>query len=162
MNKTWVVDSSALIILGKLSLLDILPPQLCDNLIIPEGVAKEILNGPDEDMAKSWLKKDGKKYQKNIGPISLNIASWDLGAGETKVLSHCRWNTQNAAIIDDRAAKKCAETFSIKVKGTLAIIMSAKKAGLISEVKPILDRMLEFRFRIKSTLYKKILEIVNE
>jgi predicted nucleic acid-binding protein len=40
--------------------------------------------------------------------------------------------------------------------------MSAKKAGLISEVKPILDRMLEYGFRIKSTLYKKILEMVNE
>ena len=161
MNNTWVVDSSTLIILGKLSLLHILP-RLCDNLIIPDGVATEILSGPDEDRAKSWIKEDGKKYQKNIGPISINIASWDLGIGETEVISHCRWNPQNVAIIDDRAAKKCAETFALKVKGTLAIIMSAKNAGLISEVKSVLDRMLEYGFRIKSTLYKKILEMVNE
>lgn len=161
MNKIWVVDSSALIVLGKLSLLNILP-HLCDNLIIPDGVANEILNGPEEDKAKSWIKKDGRKYQRNIGPISLNIASWDLGAGETEVISHCHSNTQYVAIIDDRAAKKCAETFAIKVKGTLAIIISAKKKGLIPEVKPILDQMLEYGFRIKTTLYKKILEIVNE
>jgi predicted nucleic acid-binding protein len=40
--------------------------------------------------------------------------------------------------------------------------MMAKKKELIPEVKPILDQMIEAGFRIKSNLYKRILEIVSE
>lgn len=161
MNEIWVVDASSLIVLGKLSLLHLLT-HLSDGLIIPNGVAREVLKGPRNDRAKTWMKKEGKKYKKNIGAINLRIASWDLGPGEDEVISYCYSNPQYTAIIDDKAAKKCAKTFSIKVKGTLAIIMKAKKEELITDVKPILDQMIEVGFRIKSNLYQKILEIVNE
>ncbi len=40
--------------------------------------------------------------------------------------------------------------------------MMAKKKELIPEVRPILDQMIEAGFRIKSNLYQKILEIINE
>lgn len=161
MNERWVIDSSSLIILGKLSLLHILP-QLCNELVIPEVVAKEIANGPRNDKARTWLKKDGKKYRRNIEPIHLRIASWDLGAGETEVISYCYSNPHYVAIIDDRAAKKCAGSFSINVKGTLAIIVLAKKAKLIPKAKPVLDLMIDHGFRVKDSLYSKILEIVGE
>jgi predicted nucleic acid-binding protein len=161
LNEKWVVDSSSLIILGKLSLLHLLT-QLSDELIIPEGVAREVLKGPRHDRARKWMKEEGKKYKKNIGPIDISIASWDLGPGEDEVISYCYSNPQYAAIIDDKAAKKCAKTFSIKVKGTLAVLTMARKKELIPEVKPILDQMIKAGFRIKSNLYHKILEIVNE
>ena len=35
------------------------------------------------------------------------------------------------AIIDDQAARKCARSFSIPLKGTLAVMILAKKQGLI-------------------------------
>ncbi len=78
MSEKWVVDASTLIILGKLSLFYLLT-HLSDELIIPEGVATEVLKGPRNDKAKIWMKKEGKNYKKNIGPINLNIASgtWD-------------------------------------------------------------------------------------
>jgi predicted nucleic acid-binding protein len=48
------------------------------------------------------------------------------------------------------------------VKGTLALLIIAKKAGLVPEVKPVMDKMIEAGFRISVTLYEDILEIVNE
>jgi predicted nucleic acid-binding protein len=161
LNEKWVIDASSLIILGKVSLLHILT-HLCDELIIPDGVAIEILKGPPGDKAKTWLKTEGKKYQKDIGSIDLKVASWDLGPGENEVISHCYSNPQYTAIIDDGAAKKCASSLSIRVKGTLALLIIAKKAGLVPEVKPVMDRMIEAGFRMNFTLYKNILEIVNE
>ena len=161
MNERWVIDASSLIILGKLSLLHLLT-HLCDELIIPEGVANEIVKGTPGDKAKILLKNEGQKYQKNIGAINLKIASWDLGPGENEVISHCCSNPQYTAIIDDGAAKKCAQSFSIKVKGTLALLIIAKKQNLIPEVKPVMDNMIEAGFRMNFALYKKILEIVNE
>lgn len=161
MKEKWVVDASSLIILGKLSLLHLLT-QLSEELIIPNSVAREVSRGPRHDKAKAWIKNEGKKYKKSIGRIDLRIASWDLGPGENEVISYCYSNLQYTAIIDDKAAKKCAKTFSIKVKGTLAILVLARQAGLIPEVKPILDRMIEFGFRIDDSLYQKILTIVKE
>ena len=161
MSSRWVIDASSLIILGKLSLIDIVT-SLCDSLIIPEGVAGEIMRGPPNDNAKSWLTGKGKKYIKNTGSIDLRIASWGLGVGESEVISYCYLNPQYTAIIDDRAAKKCAEAFSVKVKGTLALIVTAKEANLVPQVKPVLDRMINFGFRIKAGLYDKIIAIVNE
>lgn len=161
MSSEWVIDASSLIILGKLSLIDIVI-SLSDRLIIPGGVAEEVMRGPANDNAKSWIIKEGKTYIKNTGAIDLKIASWGLGLGESEVISYCYLNPQHIAIIDDRAAKKCAEAFSIKVKGTLALIVMAKKANLIPQVKPVLDRMINSGFRIKPTLYDKIIGIVNE
>jgi predicted nucleic acid-binding protein len=161
LDETWVIDSSSLIILGKLSLLHILP-QLCNELIIPEGVAREIAKGPRNDRARIWLDKEGKGYLRNIEPINLVTASWDLGQGETEVISYCYAVPQKIAIIDDKAAKKCAEALSISVKGTLAIIILAKKSKLIPKAKPVLKQMIDAGFRIKNSLYEKILEIVEE
>lgn len=56
MNEKWVVDASSLIVLGKLSLLHLLT-HLSDELIIPNGVAREVLRGPRNDRAKIWMKK---------------------------------------------------------------------------------------------------------
>jgi predicted nucleic acid-binding protein len=92
----------------------------------------------------------------------LKIASWDLGPGESEVISYCYANRQYTAIIDDRSGNKCAQTFSIKVKGTLAILVMAKEAKLIPKVKPIVDQMKARGFRIKSDLYHKIIELANE
>ncbi|MCK4764821.1 MAG: hypothetical protein KAW12_21665 [Candidatus Aminicenantes bacterium] len=85
MSSQWIIDASSLIILGKLSLIDIVT-SLCDSLIIPGGVAGEIMRGPPNDNAKSWLTGKGKKYIKNTGSIDLRIASWGLGVGESEVI----------------------------------------------------------------------------
>jgi predicted nucleic acid-binding protein len=44
----------------------------------------------------------------------------------------------------------------------LALLIIAKKAGLVPEVKPVMDKMIEAGFRMNFTLYKNILEIVDE
>jgi len=156
-----VVNASPLIVLGKVSMLDILP-NLCRELIIPEGVALEISRGPSDDNAKRWIENEGQNFIKDIGPINFRIASWDLGLGETEVLSYCFSNPGYAAIVDDLAAKKCAGTFSLKSKGTLAVLVIAKKNKLIPEIKPVLDRIIDYGFRVSPRLYKQILTMVDE
>ncbi len=42
------------------------------------------------------------------------------------------------------------------------MIVTAKEANLVPQVKPVLDRMINFGFRIKAGLYDKIIAIVNE
>ena len=59
------------------------------------------------------------------------MLAWDLGDGETAVLSYALANHGWTAILDDRAARKYALSFSIPYKGTLAIVILARKHNII-------------------------------
>jgi len=54
-----------------------------------------------------------------------------LGAGESEVLTWARQNPGYEAILDDRAARNCAITLQIPVRGTLGVALLAKREGLI-------------------------------
>jgi len=60
-HRKWVVNSSPLIILGKLSSL-FLFERMCPNLVIPEGVAHELDQGPDNDPARVWILREGANH----------------------------------------------------------------------------------------------------
>lgn len=53
MVKRWVVNASPIISLTKIGRIDLLP-KLCDELIIPQGVADEIQLGGYTDSAVTW------------------------------------------------------------------------------------------------------------
>jgi predicted nucleic acid-binding protein len=122
MPEKWVANASPIISLAKLNQAYLLN-ELCEQLLIPAGVAREIKQGPDDDPAKLWLQKKGKKCVKDTGPINSVIASWDLGQGESDVISWAFTNSGWTAIIDDRAARNCAHSLNINHRGTIGILL---------------------------------------
>ncbi len=62
------------------------------------------------------------------------MANWDLGLGESHVLSWVIHHPGYEAIIDDLAARKAAKILQVPVRGTLAVIVLAKQMGYISSV----------------------------
>lgn len=78
------------------------------------------------------------------------------------MISYCYKKKNHFAIIDDFNVRKCAEAFSIKVKGTLGILLLDKKKLLINNIKSLLDEMRENEFRIDDDLYIKILKLAKE
>jgi len=115
MPKKWVVNASPLIILGKIGLLELLP-SLAEELVIPEGVKAEIEAGPFDDPAHRWLIDSGKRFVRNVGPIEPTVLYWDLGRGETEVLSWAHHNPEFEAILDDQAARRCALSLGINIQ----------------------------------------------
>ena len=103
MSNYWVIDASPLIFLVKLSQTRLLT-HLCDILVIPDGVAQEVRAGAGDDPARLWLKQEGTKWVKKVKPIDSVIAAWDLGVGESEVLSWCYQHPGDEAIIDDGTA----------------------------------------------------------
>lgn len=45
-------------------------------------------------------------------PRPANILSWDLGAGETQVISHAVTNASDRVVIDDLEARRCAKAIA--------------------------------------------------
>ena len=63
----------------------------------------------------------------------------------------------DALLIDEKKGRKIAEEHGIIITGLLGILIIAKSENLISEVKPILDKLIfETGFRINPKLYQDI------
>jgi len=84
--KRWVVNASPIISLTKIDRIHLLS-QLCDEVVIPQGVVDEIQLGGYADSAVTWLQQAGQALIQPAPEIDSKIASWDLGLGESQVLS---------------------------------------------------------------------------
>jgi predicted nucleic acid-binding protein len=155
------VNSSPLIILGKASSLYLFE-RICPNLVIPEGVAHELDQGPDNDPARVWIHREGAPFVRNLDKIPPLIQAWDLGKGETEVISWVYIHPEFEAILDDRAARNCASSLGIQVTGTLGVILLAKKEGILSQVKPLITKLMEQGFRIDPDLVRTVYRLANE
>jgi predicted nucleic acid-binding protein len=151
----WIVNTSPVICLAKAGYLDLLL-KLPDEIIVPSAVVEEIQAGESSDPA--YLALAGGKFP--IAQIAAwpEILAWDLGKGETAVLSFALTNPGWTAIIYDRAARKCAASFSISVKGTLAVVILAKKHGLVESAASVLRSLQAVGLKLDDALIRDALK----
>jgi predicted nucleic acid-binding protein len=107
-------------------------------IIIPEAVAHEIKEAADSDPGKKWLEEEGKVYVRDVGTLDSTVSSWKLGPGESEVISCVNRNPLYEAIVDDQAARRCAATLGLQVRGTIGVLLAAKNEGLIPALEPVL------------------------
>lgn len=108
-----VINASPLISLFGSNQQHILP-KLFNEIIIPEAVWQEIVEGGHQDLAAKSIPNTKWLVKKNLELIPHPILSWDLGKGETAVLAYANLYSEYHVILDDAAARRCAKTFGIK------------------------------------------------
>ena len=158
----WIVNASPLILLGKIGRLEILE-ELAPALAIPAAVASEVLAGPADDPAGIWC--GGERGAAFIVPdasVPPEILAWDLGAGETAVLAAALQEQDPICILDDRAARNCADVFRLPLLGTLGILIRAKAAGLVPCLRPEIDRLLDAGSLLSPEIVRKALVLASE
>ncbi|MCI5149650.1 MAG: DUF3368 domain-containing protein [Candidatus Electrothrix sp. MAN1_4] len=134
-----VINASPLILLCNSNLSHILP-ELFQEIILPDAVRDEILSGPHQDRAASMLSTLPWLIRKTVSPYS-HVVSWDLGDGETAVLSFAAENPEFTPVLDDMAAKKCAASLGLSTLGTGSLMILAKDHGLIDSVEKAMLRL---------------------
>ena len=159
--RKWVVNASPIITLAKISRQSLLL-DLSTEVVIPQEVYDEICAGPKDDPAVRWLKKDGRKWLYPSESFHKDIAPWDLGKGESAVLSYALQHPGFSAIIDDRAARNCAQSFGIPHLGTIGVILLGKKEKKLLEVKPVLDELITAGIRISTDIIEAALALAGE
>ena len=128
---TLIFNASPVIILAKSGLLDDFL-RLADQVFIPEAVAEEISQTKKtDDPARAWIARRSSLISPDT-PISPFLMAWDLGAGESAVISLASANPVSIAVLDDLAARRCAQAIDLKIVGTLGLVLMAKRAGIIS------------------------------
>jgi predicted nucleic acid-binding protein len=153
----WIVNSSPLISLDRIGLLDILG-RLGREVVIPRGVLDEIARGP-APITPSRLATHRTVVISAIDPI---VAGWDLGRGESEVLTWAASQRQASAILDDLAARRCAASLGIEPHGTLFVLLEAKKAGLVPAVAPLIEMVRAKGLFVSDSLVAKVLRRAGE
>jgi predicted nucleic acid-binding protein len=85
------------------------------------------------------------------------LVVWDLGEGETAVLSLAMADQKWTAILDDAAARRCARSFNVPIKGTLAVVIQAKQRGLIPSAVDVLRTLRLTGFRLDDQVLREAL-----
>ncbi len=126
-----VINASPLIVLFKSGQAELLP-QLFDQIIVPQAVYDEVV-GIKTDVAATQL-PTVTWYDCTTVQIDPAISAWDVGAGESSVLSFALANPSYRAMVDDAAARRCACALGIGTLGTGGVLVIAKRRGLIKSV----------------------------
>lgn len=103
-----VVNASPLITLFRSGQAGLLP-QLFQRIIVPGAVWTEVTGGERDDPAALELVVQPWPVQE-IVITSPRVAAWNLGDGETSVLSYALENPNYRAVVDDAEARRCART----------------------------------------------------
>ena len=128
-----IVDTSVLIALDKINLLEVLC-KIYGEIILPKGVTLEFGN-IDLNCYES-IKVDNPLI--NVLKNDLN-----LGIGESEVIA-LAYESKNRALIDDLRARKIARQLGIVFSGSMGVLLRAEKSGFIDSA------------------YKKALELRNK
>ena len=160
MAERWVLNASPLIVLCKIDHQHLLE-HLAGEILVPQAVLTEINAGPADDPARQFLADETFPVTEII--IEPEVTAWDLGAGESSVLSHALNHPGWKAIIDDGAARRAARALDIPVLGTLGIIIRARRANLIPAAVPVLKALQDEGFRLDDEVIRPALkETVGE
>ncbi|MGH9899660.1 MAG: DUF3368 domain-containing protein, partial [Pyrinomonadaceae bacterium] len=95
-------------------------------------------------------------------PIPEQIQAWGLGPGESSVLAWTHVHPGTEAIIDDLAARRCATAFNIPVRGTLGLVLTAKRRGHIPAARPILMQLKQEGMYLSDHVMNKALALIGE
>ncbi len=162
MSNIFVLNASPLILLSKAGLLQIIGP-VSPLWVIPDGVVAEFEKKKSIDPYVAELKSCSKVSLESSPQIHPLVAAWDLGQGESEVLSlSMHKGTEAKAVLDDLQARKCAKLLGISLIGSVGLLIMAKRFGLINAVKPELNKIIEVGLRIDSDLLTKVYQRISE
>ncbi len=155
------VNASPLIFLARGKRLDLLQAA-GEEIVVPADVAREVRQrGPSDPTAQAlattpWL------MVVESGEVPSLIQTWDLGPGESAVLSWGYANPGTEIIVDDRAARRCAKALGVPARGTLGLVLAAKRNGVIAAARPVLNDLRQSGMYLSGHVLDQALALEDE
>ena len=119
MNNVFILNASPIILLGKAGLLQTVGP-LAELWLLPEGVVTEVESKRQIAPYVAELEYHSKVSREHVQVTHTLVASWDLGKGESEVLTLAmKRGTNSRAVLDDLQARKCAKLLNIGLIGSV-------------------------------------------
>jgi predicted nucleic acid-binding protein len=71
-------------------------------------------------------------------------------------------NRADLVLLDERKGRKVARRLGLSVRGTLGVLVEAKKRGHVALVGPVLDRLVRAGFRVSDAVKDEIRRSAGE
>jgi predicted nucleic acid-binding protein len=154
-----VADSTPLIALARIERLSLLR-ELFGEVLIPPAVMREVVEegqrpGALEVSTASWIRVHPIKASSRMFTRAL-----DLGEMEAIVLA--LELSGSILLIDEIPGRREATTCGLKVIGTVGVLIRAKSKGLITILRPELDKLLAHGFHISDEIRQIALNAAGE
>ena len=139
-----IADTSCFILLEKLNELELL-----------KILFSYVITTPFGNPLPEWVKI---RSVKNV----VFQMSLDIDPGEASAIALAIESEPSVIILDDAKGRKLARKSNLKYTGTLGVLLKAKRAGIISALRPILDKIQVSDFRYSEDVFKEILFLAQE
>lgn len=90
-------------------------------------------------------------------PLAAAVLQTSLGPGEGEAITLALQEKASLIILDDRAARRKAESLGLKTLGTLGLFLVAKRKGLIPAVKPLVEALGVHHFHVAPKLAQRVI-----
>lgn len=160
MIDAWVLNASPLILYARVKRLDIIE-QLAPGIIVPFSVLEEVKAGIHKDSTAKDAVNWAGRFKRSDIPVPSTVERWDLGAGESQVISFCKQG-KRWAVLDDRMARRCISAHGLQMIGSLGMILRAKRLGIIGAARPWVYKLREKGMFVDAELVEMSLVAVGE
>jgi predicted nucleic acid-binding protein len=146
-----VFDAGPLIAFHQVDRLELLR-HLFARKIVPPEVAREV--EPSLGELPVWM--EVKSFR------SILTFPRNLGVGERAAIALATEFSADFVVLDDRRARSAAREHRLMPIGSLGLLVSAKRFGLVTEVRPLMDAMISHGLYASDGLYRQILSLASE
>ncbi len=153
-----VMDAGPLILLAKIDGLSILTA-LPFVYVAPKNVARELAVGPlfgHPPVDAPWLEVCDLRE-----PLP-SYARMTLDDGEAAVIQLALEQGIQYVCLDDRRGRRLAKALGLEVVGLLGILTRARRMGIITSLKPYIDKLKHAGARYSPKLIQDVLANVGE
>ncbi|MGK7947999.1 MAG: DUF3368 domain-containing protein [Xenococcaceae cyanobacterium] len=158
-----VSDTSPINNLAAISQLYLLH-QLYGTVLIPKAVYQELTDpsfpvaGGTEVQTLDWIQTRTVRDRTIVESLSN-----ELDIGEAEAIALAVEIQAERLLIDERRGRLVASRLNLRYTGILGILVEAKSQGLIAEVKPLLNALIDRAgFWVAEPLYNRVLQLVDE
>ena len=131
-------------------------------LLIPDGVVKELIGEPSEIERLRALSCVHFSSTPTASTAELPVGFEHLHSGEISALRLAKHLNVSLIVVDDFAARVAASALGLDVIGLLGVLKLLVEAGKISAVRPYADRAREKGFRVNQKFYENFLSQIGE
>jgi predicted nucleic acid-binding protein len=154
-----VADAGPLIALARigalLTLRAVFSRTLVTSTVFNECVARP--DRPDGALIQSAV--DSGRLE--LVPAPVPAPDWGLDAGEASAIQVAR-DLGAGLLMDDRAGRRVAVGLGIPVIGVLGVLILAKRAGAIPQIRPLVEGLIKSGYYLSGTVIDDALRLAGE
>jgi len=154
-----VSNTTPIISLASIQQIDILE-RLFGEIIVPKAVYGEIKT------KESWGYKEIDlqfiRVETVRGELYKDLLLNQLDSGESETILLAKELNADLVIIDENLAYKIAKNSRLNVTRTLSLLLKAKEAGIVDQIKPLLDEMITKGRWYSPSVYENFLKKIGE